>query len=275
MKSKRSRVLFLAVSVAVAGQLGACAVSNGDPLPNNVFDASPLQVAPGTGTGPDGARDADAGLTTSSRDAEPDPNTVVDAGKDAAPNHEPVQISEIFVDNDGLGDGAEFVELRAAPGTPADDLRIRVLDSTGQVKYDLNVGVAGATFNGNGIWVIGGKETYKLNVSDHVDRELALNTWGLDNLRGAIQLLRGATLLDVVGYDVAADAGALPPPSSPPTPNVEGRPAYVPAPPTGSTFSKKHRSFGRPTGSADTGSNLSDFCAMEASPGFVQKPCLP
>jgi hypothetical protein len=269
MKSKRRIFIAVAAIFPIAAH-AACSATNGDPIPSQVFDASALDVSnpddpePGAEAGSDGSTKKDA-----STDAP------VDA-KDAAPGNAPVQINELFVDNDGLGDGAEFVELRAAPGTPADDLKLRLVHANGQVKYEVTVGPAGATFNGNGIWVVGGMQTFKLNAKpDHVDQVVALSKWGLDNDRGAIQVVRGTTLLDVVGYARDPDAGALPPLALPPTATVEGTVATVPdAPTTTPAVSRIHRSFGRKNGAADTNQNATDFCAMEASPGFVQKNCL-
>lgn len=266
MKSKRRIVLLLAAIVPVAAH-AACSATNGDAIPSQVFDASALDAGsnpddPVLEAGSDGATPKDA-----ASDAPAD-------AKDAAPSTAAVQINEVFVDNDGLGDGAEFIELRAAPGTRADDLLLRLVHSNGQVKYEVTVGAPGGTFNGNGLWVVGGSQTFKLNVQDHVDQTVNLNGWGLDNDRGAIQVVRGNTLLDVVGYARDADAGALPPLALPPTATVEGRITTVPDAPGGAPISKKHRSFGRKTAAADTNDNLADFCTMEASPGFVQKACM-
>ena len=250
----------------------ACSATNGDPIPSQVYDASVLDAG-GNPEDPEPEVDGGRGVDGSTKkDAATD--APVDA-KDAAPNSAPVQINEIFVDNDALGDGAEFIELRAAPGTRADDLKLRIVYTNGLVTYEVTVGAAGETFNGNGLWVVGGPQVFKVGVPSHVDRQVSINDWGLDNERGTIQVVRGTTLLDVVGYARTPDSGALAPLALPPTATVEGKVATVPiAPTTTPAISRKHRSFGRKNAAADTGDNATDFCPMEASPGFVQKACL-
>jgi hypothetical protein len=267
MRSHRRIVLALAAFFPLATH-AACSATNGDAIPSQVFDASALDVGPNPNdpqgeAGTDGSSASDAGSDAS-----------VDAS-DAATASAAVQINELFVDNDGLGDGAEIAELRAAPGTRADDLRLRILKADGTVKYEVLVGGAGAVFNPEGLWVVGGTQAFRLNASPYrVDQQVNINSWGLDNDRGAVQLLRGTKLLDVVGYARDPDAGAVAPPPTPPAITVEGKPAAVPDAPAGAAGSKKHRSFGRKNGAPDTNDNAADFCAMEASPGFTQKPCL-
>jgi hypothetical protein len=261
------RILLAAVAVFPIAAHAACSATNGDAIPSQVFDASALDV----GTGPD---DPDSSVVRTD-------GSVTDGGVKDAPGDSPsdaplvdaapVQISEIFADNAGLGDGAEFVELRAAPGTRADDLKLRLIYSDGQVKYEVSAGSPGDKFDANGLWVVGGGQTFKLNVQERVDRVVSLTTWGLDNAHGAVQVIRGTTLLDVVGYASDPDAGALAPPASPPKATVEGSPAKLPAGANG--MGAKGISFGRKTGAADTNDNAADFCAMEASPGYVQKAC--
>lgn len=270
MKSKRRSVLALAAMFPVVAH-AACGATNGDPIPSEVFDASALDVSTSNPL-PEGGSRADG--STTANDASTDAFTDANDANDGAPGTAPVQINEIFVDNDGLGDGTELVELRAAPGTRTDDLKLRIVRFNGDIKYEVTVGLAGQTFNAAGLWVVGGQQTFKLNVQENVDRTLSLANWGLDNDRGAVQLLRGTTLLDVVGYARDPDAGAPPAPASPPTATVEGKVAAVPDPPAGAPAGRKHRSFGRKTAAADTNDNAADFCAMEASPGFAQKPCL-
>jgi hypothetical protein len=261
------RILVAALPLATVGLVVACSATNGDPIPSQVFDASALDV----GANPD---DPDSGNLR-------DSSTVKDgATKDAPVDsptdgpivvNPPVQINELFVDNDGLGDGAELVELRAAPGTAVDDLKLRLIYADGQVKYEVSVGLAGEKFPASGLWVVGGGQTFKLNVTEHVDRTVSLNAWGLDNDHGAVQVVRGTTLLDVVGYTTDADAGALASPANAPKATVEGSPAIVPVAASG--MNKKGFSFGRKTAAADTNNNLVDFCKMEASPGYPQKAC--
>ena len=244
----------------------ACSSTNGDAVGREVFDASALDVGanpddPDSNFLPDGAR----------KDAGSD-GAATDAAKDSAviPNTAPVEINEIYVDIVLRGDATEYVELRAAPGTPVDDLRLRLLYADGQVKYEVSVGDPGEKFGANGLWVVGGFMTGRLNVQDHVDHALTVATWGLDD-RGAVQVVRGGTLLDVVGYGLDPDAGPVAPPASPPSLTSEGRIAMVPDQPASNSAPAK--SFGRKTGAADTNNNSADFCKMTASPGFAQKPC--
>lgn len=268
MRSIRRIVLALSALLPLAAHV-ACSATNGDPIPSQVFDASALDAGTNPGD-PDGG-DTDGEDASTKKDATSD--APVDAPVDA-PSTAAVHINEIFVDNDGLSDGAEFVELRAAPGTRADDLKLRLLQANGTVKYEVVVGAAGAKFSASGLFVVGGNQTFRLNIpGDHVDHEVNINAWGLDNSRGAVQLLRGSALLDVVGYGTEPDAGAVPPPASPPNATVEGKPATVPDGPTGGGAFPKGISFGRKTGAADTNDNAADFCAMEASPGLAQQPC--
>jgi hypothetical protein len=271
MMVKRRIVLALGAVLPLVAH-AACSATNGDAIPSQVFDASALDASSSNPDDPDGGNGSDS---ATKKDA-PSSDAPSDAPPDA-PNVAPVQINEIYVDNDGLGDGAEYVELRAAVGTPVDDLKLRLLHADGQVKYEVTVGEAGAKFGMNGLWVVGGGSTFKLNVQEHIDKTVALGTWGLDNARGAVQLVRGTTLLDVVGYGTDADAGALAPPASPPLATVEGSIAKVPnapIPPTPPATKNKGSAFGRKTGAADTNDNRADFCKMEASPGYAQKPCL-
>ncbi len=263
----KRRNLLAAVPLATLAFVIACSATNGDAIPSQIFDASALDVGsnpndPDSGTLVDGAVIKDSAPKDAPTDSPADA---------PGPNTAPVQINELFVDNDGLGDGAEFVELRAAPGTPADDLKLRLIYADGQVKYEVSVGDPGAKFPASGLWVVGGAQTFKLNVLDHVDRSIGLNSWGLDNDHGAVQVVRGTTLLDVVGYATILDAGTLAQPASAPKATVEGTAALVPAPASG--MNKKGFTLGRKTAAADTNDNSADFCKMEASPGYAQKVC--
>ena len=238
--------------------MGACSASNGDAVPPEVREAGVLEAGTGT-TFPDGSRVDDTGAKKDSgRDAGKD------VGMDAAPSEE-ILINEIHVDIDGFGDGVEYVELRAAPGTLVGGLLLRVLDKTGGVKTIVAVADVGETVGPTGFWVVGGAQTFRLGVSDRVDQVVPLANWGLDTDRGAVQLMRGSTLLDVVGWSETADAGAIPAPTAPPTATGEGSPSRVP------TIAK--HSFGRRSDAADTNDNAADFCSMAASPGFAQKVC--
>lgn len=260
MKSLRFLGLTAASLALVA--FAACAASNGDAIPSTVYDASPLDAGgntlpPGQDAGVDAAPPGDA-----SGDAEGGSD-----GGDAAPSGE-VRIQEIFVDNDLLGDGSEYVELRGASGTPVDDLRLRLVDRNGNVKYDVPAGNPGEKIGNSGMWVVGGSQVFKVGVSPYrVDREVNLNSWGMDNTAGSVQLVRGNALVDVVGYSSDADAGTIPNASSPPVSTVEGKPALAPT--TG------RRAFGRKPLAADTNDNRTDFCKMIASPGYSQNACDP
>lgn len=267
MISKRRIALLLAAVFPLAAH-AACA-TNGDAIPNQVFDASMLDVGTNpddpdgsTGNDKDGGHGNDGAMGT---------DAPADAPTESGPNTGPVLINELYVDQILDGDAAEFVELRGPVGTPVDDLKLRLIYANGTVKYEVSVGLAGEKIPANGLWVVAGNRTDKLNVTDHVDRTISITTWGLDS-RGAVQLVRGTTLLDVVGYSDVVDGGAVPAAPSPPTSTVEGKAAL--APDNGSaTQLTPRRSFGRKTGAADANDNASDFCKMIASPGYPQKAC--
>ncbi|NVL68021.1 hypothetical protein, partial [Escherichia coli] len=145
MMVQRRIVLALGAVLALVAH-AACSATNGDPIPSQVFDASALDAAsnpddPDGGTASDGASKKDGPSSDAPPDAPPD-----------APNVAPVQINEIYVDNDGLGDGAEYVELRAAAGKPVDDLKLRLLYPDGQVRYEVTAGDPGAKFGASGLW---------------------------------------------------------------------------------------------------------------------------
>jgi hypothetical protein len=265
-KNHRRLVLGLLAMLPLAAHV-ACASSNGEAVGSQTFDASPLDP---------GENPADPDGSTTPRDGAtpPDAQPPLDAGADVKPdaaNNAPVQINEIYVDNAFLrGDATEYVELRGAAGVPVDDLKLRILYANGQVKYEAAVANAGEKFGANGLWVVGGNQTFKLNVMDHVDHVVSVSGFGLDD-RGAIQLVRGSVLLDVVGYGPDPDAGAVAPPATPPTATSEGAIARTATQPA--TSSMPAKSIGRKTGAADTNVNGADFCTMVASPGFAQKPC--
>ena len=268
MNTPRRRIALAFAAVFPIAAHAACASSNGDAIPGPVYDAPALDAG-GNPANPDGGNRSDA-FTTDDGAIDSPTDASTDSPTDA-PNPAPVQINELYVDNDVLGDVAEFVELRAAAGTPADDLKLRILHADGKVKYEVTIGEAGAKFGANGLYVVGGGSTFKLNVTpSRVDHIISVNMWGLDNARGAVQVVRGATLLDVVGYGTDPDAGTLPPPQSPPLATGEGRPAVVPeAPPDPPGPAKPMASsFGRKPGAPDTNDNAADFCAMTASPGY-------
>jgi hypothetical protein len=264
-RAVRAGLVGLAALVTCAAALEACSVGNGDPIPDPVYDAQALDVATGDptpGTPADAASKPDAAKS----DAAPPADAAADA---PGPNTGPVLINELYIDTILDGDGAEFVELRAAPGTPVDDLKLRIVYANGLVKYEVSAGNAGDKVDANGLWVVGGANTFKLNVGGHVDHLVNLASWGLD-ATGAVQLVRGATLLDVVGYNADPDAGALPPLATPPTATAEGRLARVPDN-SGASGSTKRKTLGRTMGAPDTNDNAFDFCTMEASPGLAQQ----
>jgi|GEM_PF-6809427 len=259
--SKRRAIVLVASVLPVVAHV-ACASTNGEPIPNEVFDASPLDAGANPDD-PDGGSSTDGGGT---KDAAKDVET--DAGSDSG-GPAVVVINELYVDRIADGDGAEFVELRTTPGAAVDDLKLRLVYANGEVKYEVAVGEPGARVGASGLWVVGGNQTFKLRVQDRVDRVVPLAGWGLDQ-NGAVQLVRGGTLLDVVGYTTDPDGGAPPSPALPPTKTVEGKPAKVPANAGGMT---KRRSFGRKAAAPDADDNATDFCTMEASPGHTQKAC--
>jgi hypothetical protein len=270
MTSRRNtRLAFALLSLLPLLAHAACSSGNGDAIGNQMFDASPLDPGskPDDPDGGPGQEDA-----SPKKDADPPQDAPSDAPLDA-PNTAPVQINEVYVDNAFLrGDATEYIELRAAPGTRVDDLKLRIVYSNGNgaVKYEIAVGDPGEKFGANGLWVVGGMQTFKLNVLDHVDQPLSAGVFGLDD-RGAVQLVRGSTLLDVVGYGDDPDAGAVPVLLTPPTATSEGKISRTAIQPASSSAPAK--SIGRKTAAADTNNNSADFCQMVASPGFAQKPC--
>lgn len=240
------------VSACILALVSACASSNGPSELAEVRDAPALESSqpfPRTDAGDDEEDEEDAATEDAAKgDA--------DGGKDSGPPAQ-VIVNEIFVSDDG--DSREWVELRSEPGTSVDDLKLRLIDRTGDVEHEVTVGVAGEVFPASGVWVVGGALA-------NVDRIVLTSGWGLDNERGAIQVVRGTgkTLLDVVGYADEPEAGALPTPPSQPTQTVEGSPALLPA---------SGKSFGRKQANADTNANRTDFCAMTGTPRAVNAAC--
>ncbi len=266
----RGRKLLFLLSTTVSAFIFhvACTATNGDPIPPEVYDADPLDAGgnpgdPEGGPGKDGAT-KDVASTT---------DAPSDAPKDSPTTPALVVINEIYVDTILDGDAAEFVELRADPGSAVDDLKLRIIYPNGKVKYEVAVGNAGDKVGATGLWVVGGNRLDKLNVTSRVDRQLSIASWGLD-YPGAVQLVRGTTLLDVVGFSDTPDAGGVPadPSLSPPTATVETKAATIPDN-SGAGTTTKRKSFGRKAGAADSNDNSKDFCTMEASPGFAQKAC--
>ena len=259
----RKLLAFVVATMPLTAHV-ACSATNGDAIPPEVRDAGSLEAS---NTSPGGGDDDDE--DAGQRDAS-------DAAKDARVDAEPVtstelHINEIYVDIDGLGDGAEFVELRGEPNTPVHDLKLRILDEAGVVKYTVIVGDAGEKVRGSGYWVVGGNQTFKLGVLDHIDQIIPLNGWGLPTSRGAVQLVRGTAIVDVVSWSTDPDAAGIPAPSSLPAQTGEGSPARVPT--IKKTSGMPAHSFGRASAAPDTNDNRADFCSMVASPGREQMPC--
>ncbi|MBX3190381.1 MAG: hypothetical protein KF819_25500 [Labilithrix sp.] len=259
--SKR-RLFLLSCLVPVLAH-AACSASNGDPIPTQVFDASALDV----GSNPD---DPDGGTLPDGAPRDTGADAPADAPKDA-PANAVVVINEIYVDTILDGDAAEFVELRAEPGTAVDDLKLRLVKPNGATT-DIAVGVAGNKVGASGVWVVGCNRIDKMNAPGaRVDREIPLATWGLDT-PGAVQLVRGTTVLDVVGWNQDPDGGAPAAATPPPTQTVETKPAVVPNNSSATQFSRR-RTFGRKSGAADTNDNAADFCTMLATPGSATQAC--
>jgi len=257
----RSKNAFLVLTLVVAPlAAAACSASNGDAIPNGVLDAGEVK--------PDDP-DNDSGTSKPKEDAGTTPddsgkpndggNTPKDTGADTSTTA-PIVINEIYVANDGEGDNAEYVELRGTAGAALAGLTLRLLDNTGKVKYQVAVSAPGDKFPADGLWAVGGGLA-------NVNYMISISNWGLDNERGAVQLVRGSDeLLDVVGWAKAtADAGTLPSPATPPLSTGEGKPATIP------TIAK--RAFGRKANAADTNDNAADFCSMVKSTSGPQNAC--
>jgi hypothetical protein len=267
MLIRRFSFVVILLSASAAAHV-ACATTNGD-IPDPTYDASPIDAANNpdpAGGRKDGSVGGDDGGTDATKDAPSSPDAKADA--DAGPAFD-VKINELFVDNALIGDGAEYVELRGTPGVPVDDLKLRLLATDGHVIAEIDVANGpGDVIQPNGTWCVGGNSTFKLGVvGDHVDKEVSIVIWGLDNDRGAVQLVRGAArdLIDVVGYDTNVPGSATPAPPSPPTTTVEGKVATVP--------SVAKKAFGRKAAAVDTGDNSVDFCQMTPTPGKPQAAC--
>lgn len=163
-----------------------------------------------------------------------------------------MRINEIFVDRDLSGDRVEYVELTGPVGEPLSGLFLRLLGPDAGVLEDVAVtandaGVIGAT----GTWVVGG-----ISANGRVDQTYSVNTWGMDNTSGGVELVKrqdgGTELLDTVGY------GALQ--------TREGAPLTLPT--------SAANSLGRKPGSTDTDVNTADFCVQAQSGGAANTTCL-
>lgn len=262
---RRFGFLFLLVSAGVA-----CATNNGPSIPDPTYDAPTVDASNNTDPGGGGGGQGD-GSVDPKKDASSDvkQETAPDV-TEAGPAFD-VVINEIFVDNAFLGDGAEYVELRGTPGVSVADLKLRLIANDGSVLAEIDAAKGpGDVIQANGTWCVGGSQTFKLGVADHVDNEVSLALWGLDNERGAVQLVKGAakTLVDVVGYDTQVPGTAAPAPPSAPASTVENKVATVP--------SVAKKAFGRKAGAADTNDNSADFCKMTPTPGKTpQAACDP
>lgn len=259
------KLLVSALAIAPLTAHVACAVSNGDADPPEVRDAGALEASR-TARADAADEEEDAGTRDGARDAN------IDAPDSESPAEAVVEINEIYVDIDGLGDGAEFVELRADPGTAVDDLRLRILDASGSIKYTVTVADPGEKVGASGLWVVGGNQTFKLGVPDRVDQPIALANWGLPTSRGAVQLVRGNAIVDVVSWATEPEPAPIPAPSTLPAETGEGT-AAARVPTIRKTAGTPAHSFGRREGTPDTDDNQADFCSMIASPGYGQKGC--
>ncbi|MBL8608704.1 MAG: hypothetical protein JNL38_15365 [Myxococcales bacterium] len=260
----RHRLVFASLTAvaSLATILVAACAETAAEIGESDASAPPLDVGapppdPDGGAGKDAGKDAalDAPVDAP-RDA------ALDAPGDAATSAS-VRIAELYFDpGASYGDGAEYVELRGAPGTPVGDLRLRLVHETGGVKYDVAVGSATDVIGPTGTWVVGGGSVFKVAAQNRVDTVVSLAQWGLSAGSGSVQLVRGPSrdLVDVVGY-----GGAVSPPATAPTQTVEGTVAAVP------TLDK--HGIGRKPAAADTNDNSKDFCSMLATPGFPQAAC--
>lgn len=256
----RRALLFGTLALNVVALHLGCA-DNGDADDRPVGDAG--RVDAGSSTSEPAPRDAEV-ASDARLDAKTDAAADAEAGP-PPPSSALMRIQEVYVDHDGLGDGSEYVELRGAPGTPVDDLTLRVLDGNGSVYADVAVGDPGDVVGATGTWVVAGGTIFNVAATNRVDQTLSISSWGLPNARGAIQLLRGPSrdLVDVLGYATTADAGAPSAPATPPTATSEALFVVVP--------SVAKRALGRLSGAPDTNDNRADFCAMTATPGAASQ----
>jgi hypothetical protein len=257
------RLLFpLAVSSTILVAV-ACGSTNGDATVPDTLDASPLDAA--TNPQPFGDAAEDTGSSGGPKDSGKDVVTTdspsdapSDAPAEAGPSPDLVRINELYIAGiSGNGDKDEYVELKGAPGTPLDELKLRLIKGDGTVTGEVDVAeTAGDVIPATGLWVVGGSLVLTAN------RTPPLAVWGLAEDLGSVQLVRGTakTVVDIVGYstDPAGTKPALA--ASAPTATYETNPALQP--PAGSV------AFGRKAGAADTNDNGADFCKMGKSPGL-------
>jgi hypothetical protein len=189
-------------------------------------------------------------------DGSADATDAIDAPTDTSPGA--LRIDEIYVDRDLSGDAVEFVEIAGPTDASLDGLHLRLIDAAGTVKYDVAI-TTGAKIGSSGRWVVGGNRT-DTYFTGRLDQSVGIASWGLDNTAGAVQLVSGTTLVDVIGYG-AKVAG----PSTPPTATYETDAATLP--------SSAKQSLAR-KGGLDTGNNVTDLCAQNGTPGSAGGACL-
>jgi hypothetical protein len=249
------RWLFVPMLLVPAALEVACSASNGDSIPSEVRDAEALDAS-----GPSiGDRDSsttpgdDSGTTNPPKDGGVK-DAPTDTAADAALSSADVRINEIFISQNG-GDQAEFIEIRGAVGTPIDDLFLRSIDDKGVTTGEWPVAATATKLGATGTWTLGGGLA-----SGRIDNTIpAFDDWGLDNTKGAVLLLRGAskTVIDAVSWNTDADGGTV---------MGEGK-VFVLSTSGTSSFGRKPPSFG------DTNDNLTDFCAMAQSAGATNTAC--
>jgi hypothetical protein len=272
MSPRRLRILAVLPAALLAALLSAC--SSEDPAPlgsgrdaatDSAADTatdSATDSAADTATGPDTATAPD---TATGPDAPPDAVTDAADAPDAATAAVP-RIEELYSDRFLNGDKVDFVEITAPPGTPLDNLSLRLIDGTGKVTGDMRVAGTSVTMPSGGVWVVGASCVGSSVCPSHVDQTYSITTWGLASDLGAVQLLLDdgsgtRKLLDVVGWGGTPSA-----PSTAPTTTVEGTPAPI--------SDAAGHSIGRRPGAANGHDNGKDFCRMAESPGGPNGACL-
>lgn len=161
-----------------------------------------------------------------------------------------MRINEVYVDRDLSGDRVEYVELSGPIGEPLAGLFLKLLGPDGGTLYDLAVTADDAgLIGGTGTWVVGGSLA-----NGRVDQQYSLNTWGLDNSSGGVQLVKrtGAPeIIDTLGYGGVN--------------TIEGPPLTLPT--------VAGDSLGRRVLTADSNSNTADFCVQNDSCGAPNNVC--
>lgn len=249
----RSRVLLSPLFVSALSLLslgvglGACGAERVtiDDDPDSGLSRTPRDAATGTDSSAptDSSVPPDAG-SDAARDARDDgPITARDAEADASTTPTRLVISEVFA-ADILS--KRYVEIAGPPAGLIGDLRLRIVSNTGVVLKTVDVGKSPTELMpARGTWVVGGIAEFR------VDNGYLVSDWDLPSDNGTVQLVRGSTLLDVVGY--GAPAAVV---QSAPTEATEGAAAITPG----------TKSLLRRPPHLDTGSNAADFCRGAASP---------